>query len=399
MKILIITPRIPFPPFRGDKLRIYNIIKTLSKKNEVKVVSFLKDPGELTSLEDSKKEGINIDTIYLSKLKSMFNLVRSFIFSEPLQVSYYHSKKMYRKIFELTSKEKFDVIYFHIFTTAQYHNAVSDSNALKVIDFTDAASLYLSRYLEFLNNPFKRMYFGYERKKIINYEKIARNFDTVFVCSSVDRNYFLKRNIHNNIQLFINGIDNEIYKYESTTPEKYRIIFTGNMPYFPNKDAVMYFAKEIFPLILKKIPKAKFYIVGQDPSNEILALQSENIIVTGFVSDMKKEYILSEVNVASVRFGAGTPNKITEALALGIPTVATSLTVSGFREEIKKFIFTADSPESFADKVITIFNDETIRTKYMKEASETIGKLLNWESLVENIENYLIGRIEIKRKQ
>ncbi len=399
MKILIITPRIPFPPFRGDKLRIYNIIKTLSKKNEVKVISFLKDPGELTSLKDFKKEGINIEVVYLSKFRSMFNLVRSFIFSEPLQVSYYHSKKMHQKIFELTSKEKFDVIYFHIFTTAQYYNAVSDSSTLKVIDFTDATSLYLRRYMEFLRNPFKRMFFGYERKKIINYEKIVQNFETVFVCSPVDRDYLLKRNIHNNIQLFINGINNEIYKYESAMPEKYRIIFTGNMPYFPNKDAAMYFAKEIFPLILKNIPQAKFYIVGQDPSDEILALQSENIIVTGFVPDMKKEYILSEVNVAPVRFGAGTPNKITEALALGIPTVATSLTVSGFREEIKKFIFTADTPESFADKVITIFNDETIRTKYMKEASETIGKLLNWENLVGNIVNYLIGRIEIKRKQ
>ena len=399
MKILVVTPRIPFPPFRGDKLRIYSIIKTLSKKNEVKVVSFIKDPNELTSLEDCKKEGINIEVVYLSKFRSMFNLVRSFMFSEPLQVSYYHSKKMHLKIFELTTKEKFDVIYFHIFTTAQYYNAVSDSNPLKVIDLTDATSLYLTRYLEFLKNPFKRMFFSYERKKISNYEKIVRNFDTVFVCSSVDRDYLLSRKVHNNIQLFINGINNEIYKYEPTIPERYRIIFTGNMPYFPNKDAVMYFAKNIFPLIFKKIPQAKFYIVGQDPSEEILALQSESIIVTGFVSDMKKEYLMSEVNVAPVRFGAGTPNKISEALALGIPTVATSMTVSGFKEEVKKFIFVADTPELFADQVIKIFNNDSIRRKYMKEASDTIGKLLNWEVIVSGIEKYLINCIEIKRKQ
>ncbi|NJD23520.1 MAG: glycosyltransferase [Melioribacter sp.] len=399
MKILVITPRIPFPPFRGDKLRIYNIIKILSIKNEVKVVSFIKDPNELTSMEDYKKEGINIEVVNLSKLRSMINLIRSFILSEPLQVSYYYSKKMHQKIFEMTSKEEFDVIYFHIFTTAQYHKAVSNSTTLKVIDLTDATSLYLTRYMEFLKNPLKKLYFDYERRKIINYEKIIQKFDTVFVCSPVDRDYLLKRGVHNNIQLFINGINNEIYKYESSKPEKFRIIFTGNMPYFPNKDAVIYFAKEIFPLILNKIPKAIFYIVGQDPSDEILALQSENIIVTGFVSDMKREYILSEVNVAPVRFGAGTPNKITEALALGIPTVATSLTISGFSDEIKKFILTADTPEMFADKVITIFNDETIRTEYMKEASDAVGKLLNWKNLVGTIDNYLINRIGIKRKQ
>lgn len=390
MKILIITARIPFPPFRGDKLRIFNVIKSLAKRNEVMVLSFLKDSSDKKFLDEFRLLGFNIEVIYLSKVRSMVNLLRSLFNSDPLQVSYYHSRQMHNKVSELTSKINFDVIYFHLFTVAQYQRSVADRNVLTVLDFTDATSLYLKRYLEFLNHPLEKLYFGFERKRIFKYETIAKHFNAVFVCSKVDQKYLSDRKIHPNIKLFTNGIDSEIYKYESAQYEKFRIIFTGNMPYFPNKDAVLYFANEIFPIVLKKEPRAKFFIVGQNPSQEILNLRSNSIIVTGLVADIKKEYLKSEVNVAPVRFGAGTPNKISEALALGIPTVATSLTISGFPDEIKKFIYTADTPEEFTAKIINVFNDGSIRSEFMKIASKAVVELFNWTKVVNDLEDYLL---------
>ncbi|MCX6171131.1 MAG: glycosyltransferase [Ignavibacteriales bacterium] len=399
MKILIITTQIPFPPFRGDKLKIFNICKILVKRNEVKVVTFLRKSSEARYVEELKEKGINVEVVKFPYFKSILNLFRSVISAVPFQVSAFYSKKMQSKIFELTSVEKYDVIYFHLINTAQYLPFINDIDALKVIDFTDALSLYLTRYLDYVKNPIKKMIYKLELGRIIRYEKTAKSFDTLFICSDVDKDFLARQKIHDNIQCLLNGFDENAFKYEFIQAERFRIVFSGNMPYFPNQDAALYFVKEIFPIVLLKVPTAKFYIVGQNPPKEILDLQSENIIVTGFVSDIKKEYLLSEVNVAPIRIGAGTPNKIIESLALGIPTVATSMSVNGFPDELKKFVFTADTPELFAARIIDIFNDGSIRGRLMKEGSELVHRLLGWNRIVENFEDYLNERVEIKREK
>jgi len=395
LKILIITPRIPYPPFRGDKLKIYNLSKILKNNNNVHILTFLAKSSEEADLESLKKENFSIEVIKQFKYSSLINLIRSFFTSTPFQVSYYYSKKMRNKITELTSKDKYDVVYFHLINNAQYYEAVKNKHTLRVIDFTDATSLYLTRYLEFLKNPFRRLFFTIELKKILKYEQIVKKFDTLFVCSSVDRQFLIKRNVHDNIQLLLNGFDLDTFKFEKIKKEKGRIVFVGNMTYFPNIDAVVYFSKEIFPLILNKIPEAKLYIVGQNPTQEVLDLQSDNIVITGFVKDLKKEYLVSEVNIAPIRFGSGTLNKIIEAVALGIPIVATSLATHGFPPELKKYLHIKDQPKEIAEEIISILNEDTKIENKLIEGREIISKMLNWGKIVEDLENYLRKRITL----
>jgi len=144
-----------------------------------------------------------------------------------------------------------------------------------------------------------------------------------------------------------------------------RIIFTGNMPYYANYDAVIYFAKEIFPLVLMEIPDAKFYIVGQNPPMRVRSLASQNIIVTGFVQDIITEYLKSTVNVAPMRFGAGTLNKIIESLVLGVPVIATPIAIEGFPSEIKKIINVASGSKEFAKQVIRFLQTPELRQQFM----------------------------------
>jgi sugar transferase (PEP-CTERM/EpsH1 system associated) len=399
VNILVITSRVPFPPHRGDKLRIFNIIKTLAKHHKVTVVTNLFESSEENDVAGLKAYGVNVETVRFSKLRSRLNLFKSFYTNNPLQVSYYHSKRMGRKIKELTTAGRFDVAYFHLLITAQYHNAVADENTLKVLDLTDATSLYLTRYLQFLKKPLQRLYFRFDLYKTLNYERIVRFFDTIFVCSNVDKEYLVKRNIHDNIRLFMNGFDIDTFHYRATEPEKTRIIFTGNMPYFPNRDGVLFFTREIFPLVLRRVPGAIFYIVGQNPPEEIQELRSENIVVTGLVPDIREEYIKSTVNIAPIRLGAGTPNKIIEAMALGVPTVATSFTIEGFPGELKKYLFVADTAGEFADRIVEILTNRTAYENMMNEAAVAIHNLLGADNVMKEIEEYLNGRINlIKRK-
>ena len=394
MKILIITPKIPYPPYRGDKLKIFNISKHLAEKNHVKILCFHENTKNLNNIPYLEQLGIEIETVKLSRFKSFFNLF-TVIFSEiPFQVAYYSSPHMKNKIKSLLDKEDFDVIYFHLIRTAQYFESTQASTAVKVLDFTDAVSLYLSRFAEVIRNPFKKFAVKLELKRIQKYEKVSRKFDTLFVCSDKDKEYLQRRKIHPNIKILRNGFDADYFRPDDNVFEKHRIIFTGNMPYFPNSDAVNYFSKEIFPGVLKKYPDSKFYIVGQKPPRSVKKLESKNIVVTGFVEDIRHEYLKSELNVVPIRFGAGTLNKVIESLALGIPVVSTSLSILGFPDELKKYILVADDEKEFVEKISLVFESPAIRQTLINEGIETIRSLLSWEHIISNFENYLTSRVE-----
>jgi len=390
LTILIITPRIPYPPFRGDKLKIYNLSKQLSRNNSVKILTFLRENDQSKHLEKFEKLGIQIEVVRHTLIKSLFNIAGALFSKAPFQVAWFRSNKMKEKIKNEISKIKYDVIYFHLIRSAQYLNLYSGlRKSLNVIDFTDAVSLYLSRFAEVEKNPFKKFFIKIEEKRIRAYEKIAENFNTVFICSGTDKEYLKTQGLNANIKILNNGIDTDYFKPNNIGFEKNRIIFTGNMPYYANYDAVIYFAKEIFPEVLKKVPNAEFYIVGQKPPLKIKSLNSKNIFVTGFVPDIKSEYLKSAVNVAPMRFGAGTLNKVLESIALGVPIVATPIAVEGLSVELKKYIYIANNSNEFSHYVIEIIKNPALRDELWKEGQSVIKELLSWEKVVNEFENDL----------
>ena len=390
MNILIITPRIPYPPFRGDKLKIYNIAKLLSINNSVTILTFLRNNNQRKDLANLEKHGIQIQVIKLSLAESLLQTFLAVFGNLPFQTAFFKSSKMKRKVEEKIKTENFDVVYYHLIRSAQYfYSNGEDHKPLNVIDFTDDVSLYLKRFAEVETNPIKKYFINIEQKRIEKYEKVAEKFHSLFICSDIDKDFLMKKGINKNIHLLPNGIDTEYFKSERVPFEKNRIIFTGNMPYYANYDAALYFAKEIFPLVLKIIPEAEFYIVGQKPPQKIRILTSKNIIVTRFVKDIKLEYLKSAVNVAPMRFGAGTLNKVIESIALGIPVVATPMAVGGLPKELNKYIFVADNTEDFAKKIIDIIHNPAIRFELLDEGKKVIREKLDWKRVVSEFEEFL----------
>ncbi|HEX9005811.1 MAG TPA: glycosyltransferase, partial [Bacteroidota bacterium] len=160
-----------------------------------------------------------------------------------------------------------------------------------------------------------------------------------------------------------------------------RIIFTGNMSYYPNADGAKFLAERIFPLIKRRAPQAKLYIVGQQPPASVRALARDDVTVTGFVKDLRAEYGRSAVAVSPIRFGAGTLNKILEPLAMGVPVVATSHGVSGLELQPGSEILVADTPEQFADHVVRLLTDEVARERIATAATDRIRSRFNWDAV------------------
>ena len=382
MNVLIITTRIPYPPYRGDKLKIFNIAKQLAKRNTVTIITFLRSRNQIKEIEELKKYNFKVIYIKISILESCINIIRAIFSSIPFQVAWYRSEEMHKKIKELIVDENYDVAYFHLIRSAQYIVNNTDNSVLQVVDFTDAVSLYLDRFTKIEKNPVKKYLLGIEKKRVEKYEKIAEKFNVVFICSEVDREYLINKDVKANIKILRNGVDIDYFVQDQIKYEKNRIIFTGNMPYYANYDAAIYFAKEIFPQVLKQVPQAKFYIVGQKPPLRVRALANDSVIVTGYVQDIKKEYLKSAVNVAPMRFGAGTLNKIIESIVLGVPVVATPIAAEGLPDEIKKYVCVINDSNDFANQVVQFLKDTKLREQFKEQDKSVIRESLSWENIV-----------------
>lgn len=395
MKILIITPRIPYPPYRGDKLKIYNISRVLSKNNEVTILTFQRNSKQVSEINSLKKIGVNVVvvklTIFESLARSFFNIFTSL----PFQVAWYQSSRMKKKIAQLITAEKYDIEYYHLVRSAQYlQEKKSGYSVLRLLDFTDAVSLYLTRLASAEKNFVKKIFINIEQSRIKNYEKIAEKFHTLFICSPVDKKFLEDSGLNVNINILNNGIDTSYFNSVETEYENNRIIFTGNMPYYANYDAAIYFCKDIFPIILSRNSKAKFYIVGQYPPRRIKNLGNNNTVVTGFVENIKEEYLKSTVNVAPMRFGAGTLNKVIESIALGVPIVASPIAVQGLPEVLKKYILISDNPAGFAENILNVLSDPVSYREKMKEGQKIITETLSWEKLVADFESYFRSELQ-----
>jgi len=398
LKILIITPRIPYPPYRGDKLKIFNISRILSKTNDVHIVTFYRNESDKELVKPIEELGIKVSLVRLTLLESIFNALLAIFLTTPFQVAWYKSSRMKKSVEDLLKQNSFDVVYYHLIRSSQYLSKIQDKSCLNIIDFTDAVSLYLSRMFEQEKNYIKKIFIRTELKRIKNYENIAEKFDALFICSEIDRQFLIDKGIKQDIQILNNGIDTDYFVSEQNDYDFKRIIFTGNMPYYANSDAVIYFTKDILPLITKKDPEVRFYIVGQHPPLMIKKLASENVIVTGYVKDIRAEYLKSAVNVAPMRFGAGTLNKVLESIALGIPVVATSISMLGLPKELAKFVFIADTPAEFANTVLEVINNPSIRNELMVEGKTIISKTLSWNNIVSDFEFFLKNKLKEKNR-
>jgi glycosyltransferase involved in cell wall biosynthesis len=387
MKILIVTPRIPYPPYRGDKVRVFNIVKNLSFNNQVYLLTVIRRRKEVEYVKFLKNLGIDVHYVYIPIVCSLANLVKNIFSKLPFQVAWFYSKKIGKKLNEIVETQNVDVVYYHMIRTAVYKNIKSPKRVLKVIDLVDAVSFYLSGFAKYVKNPIKKILIKWEAARVRAYERISEKFDLVLVSTERDERILKELSIKANFKVLPNGVSDNFLRAEPNFDEfdRDRILFTGNMPYWPNYDAALYFIKKIFPIVLSEIPFAKFYIVGQNPPIKLRKMQSENIIITGFVENLISEYLKSAVLVAPIRFGSGISNKVLEALSLGVPVVCTSLIADGFPDFVRKYLYIADEPEKFAELVIHIIRNPSIRIEFVHKARNELIKIFNWNNITNDL--------------
>lgn len=388
MKLLFHANRFPYPPYRGDKLKIYNLSKHLSQKHELHLITFLENEEDIKHLPELEKIFTSIHLVQLPKKKAILNTLRTtYKRGIPFQIGYFFMEEMQNKIKEIITIHDFDAVHIQHLRLAPYWKDIKDLP--RILDLPDAFSLYWKRRVK-NSNFLKKTFNLIEYKRLKDYEKVIKFFDLALVCSKEDLDYLRLEHNLDNLQLLPNGVNTNVFPIEEHNYKiNHNILFTGNMDYEPNIDAVIYFTDTIWPILKQEFPELKFIIAGQRPNKKILELAKlKDVKVTGFVKDIANEYRNASLLVAPLRYGAGTQNKVLEAMAMGVPVVSHKIGFEGLEIQQGQGVWMETNTENFITKCKELIQSEEMRSRTGKLGQSVIKERYNWEIISKQLETY-----------
>lgn len=374
MKIIFLSHRIPYPPNKGDKIRSFHELEHFSRHHEVHLLAFCDDSDDLAYADELSGICRSTTLIPLHPAKQKLAAARAMLRGKPWSLGYYSSPIMRRSVTDLVKSTGCDLVFVFSSAMAQYADCAEGS--AKVVDFVDSDASKWKQYVPY-KPALSRWLYAYESRRLARFEEsIIHEFDrSVFVSKREVRHL----SVHSETISFIqNGI--EINAPASVRPETSppRIVFVGAMDYFPNIDAVCYFAKEILPRIRVQ-KQVEFMIVGSNPSPRVVRLgRQPGVFVTGKVDSVRPYLDQSSVAVVPTRIAQGIQNKILEALAAGLPVVTTRAAAEGLASVEGIPLAVADSPHEFAEHVIR-FIDSPPTPDQLRESREHLQFHYSWD--------------------
>ncbi len=382
MKIFVLLPRIPYPLEKGDKLRAFNQIKQLAKNNEV-VLCALNDKNidEQKAFQALQPYCSSINFIKLSKPRILFGMVRAFLKGLPMQCGYFYNRKAAKKVDALIEKHQPDILYGQLVRVAEY---IRHKSIPKAIDYQDVFSYGMKRRRD-IASWITRPVFNMEYQRLCRYEaKVFDEFDLKTIISKPDRD-LIPHPKKDEILIIPNGVDHEFFKPQQQE-KRYDIVFTGNMSYAPNVNAVDYLANEILPLVWKQVPEAKMYIAGATPDPKVRKAASDRIIISGWLDDIRDAYAQSRVFIAPMRIGTGLQNKLLEAMSMGLPAITTPLANASLGAKPDEEILVGSNAEELARHIITLLTNTDKASQIAQAGFDFTNRVYDWGKTTEKLE-------------
>lgn len=396
MNILITCHAFPFPyTINAISFRVFNLIKYLSKKYKHRITivafKFKDDPeeylreycDEIVTIElptsPKKRYPYYIINYLISLLLTDISLRKRNI----LDVTF--SWKMQRKIKELLKTKEFDIILVDDVSMVPY---VSDASLPKILtEVGNIPEVHREAY-KIEKNILKKLNKLLLYSIAKNYEKDYEKFDACITVTKQQKDKLESHLSNLSISVIPFGIntDSESEFFEEDFPS---LLFLGTLSSVFNQQSVLYLYKEIYPLIKGKIPDTKLYIVGKNPSKEILKLTTDDsVIVTGYVKDVRPYLARASVITLPVH-GFGIKTRLLEVMAMGKPVVVSSAATHGLDATPEENIIIADDPKEFAERVVELLNDEALRKRIGANARNLMKEKYSWEKMADMLNDIL----------
>ena len=391
MKIFVLLPRIPYPLEKGDKLRAFNQIKQLAKRNEIVLCALNDNPkvSEQDAFRALQPYCQSINFIKISKPQILLGLVRAFCKGLPMQCGYFYNRKAAKKIDALIAKHKPDMLFGQLLRVAEY---IRHKDLPKAIDYQDIFSYGMKRRAD-IASPITRPIYTMEYRRLCRYEAaIFDDFDVKSIISEPDRALFPHEK-RDEILIIPNGVDHDYFKPQERE-KRYDLVFTGNMCYPPNVNAVDYLATEIMPIVWKTLPETKLYIAGATPDPKVKKAASERISVSGWLDDIRDAYAQSRVFIAPMRIGTGLQNKLLEAMSMRLPAITSPLANASLGAKPDEEILVGSNAEELAQHIITLLTDKEKAERLAQAGFDFTNRVYDWGKATERMEGAMKQHIK-----
>lgn len=381
---------LPYPPKGGVVQRSYNLIKETSKKHEIYLVAYnheaRRDLGVAISHLRQICREVEVIDCPVNKQEKYRIALSSIVSSLPYTARWLSSQEFSLIIRKVIETLKIDIAHFDSIDVVEYMQEIGELP--KVLNHHNIESQMMFRRFLKEKNLFKRMYFLLEALKLRRFErKVCPLFDMNLTVSELDKERLQRIIGKSRIEAIPNGVDVTYFKPSGDDIEARSLIFAGGMEWYPNREAMLFFCKKIWPLLKKRIPGVKMTIIGRSPPDYMTRIShtDPNLIVTGFVEDVRPYIRRAEVYVCPIRDGGGTKLKILDALAMGKPVVAHPVAIEGIDVETEKHVLTAETPEEFVQQITRLFQDKNLCDVLKKEGQKLVMERYDFRKIGEKL--------------
>lgn len=379
-KILVLTPRFPYPVIGGDRLRIYEICKELSKTFRLTLLSLCETKDEISLKLPDDGVFSEVHRVFLPRWRSALNCIAALPSNRPLQIAYYSSSEFSQRVKQLARSN--DAVFAHLIRTGDY--IIPLSNRPRILEMTDAISLNYERVKSTNDTKgLKALIYKFEARRLNRYERnIIGRFDLTTLVSATDVDFLCGSSKPPNVIVCSNGVSLTKLPFQYRANSAPVIAYIGNMSSVQNLDACIHFARDILPTLRHKID-CRFRVVGKISEIASSTLRAfPGVEVTGTVADIAAAVADARVGVCPVRIGAGVQNKVLEYMALGLPTITSSVGLEGFAAEPGKHLLVADSVDDYCRHLTALWTSEAMRADFSRAGREYVQVHHEWSALL-----------------
>lgn len=390
MKVLWISQNLPYPPKTGVLQRNYNLIREASTFAEVHLVAIVKQDilptfDEQVAARELGKLCASVTSVHLpierSRALFLWVVFKSLFTRLPFTANWAMSAALRAAIEKAAANGPYDMVFFDTISLAPYRRLLNGSPT--ALNHHNIESHLLERRVDYEKNALKRFYLGLESRKLRDFEAaVAATFDTNLVVSRLDGDRLRTICPGARTAVLANGVDVDYFRRQSplSAVERGHLIMVSGMNWFPNRDAVLYMAESVWPELSRRLPEARLTIVGASPPQAILDLAARDprVTATGFVDDVRPYMERAQVYLCPMRDGGGTRLKILDALAMGVPIVATQMALEGIDVVPEQDVLVANEPSEFVRQIERVVNDAALWTQLHTNGRSFVERHFAW---------------------
>jgi glycosyltransferase involved in cell wall biosynthesis len=392
-RVLFLTQVLPYPLDSGAKIRAYYVLRHLAQRHEVTLVSFVREddrPEQVTHLEGIY-HAVHTVPMRRSRLRDLRALLVAGLTGGSAIIVRDEIAEMHATLRQLVNDEVFDVIHADQTAMAQYglyaEARIADTESRRatrlVLDAHNALYRIPERMAAQEDNPLKRIALRREARALARYEAQAyQRFGHVVFVADEDRHVLQQRmdgrgSRFRTIPICVDPADKPLI---GRPEQPCAVTHLGTMFWPPNAEGVLWFAQEVFPQVLDRMPETRFVVIGKDPPEEIrdLPLRVRNVQVTGYVPDPAPYLADTAVFVVPLWAAGGMRVKILDAWCWGLPIVSTTIGAEGIAVRDGEDILIADDPDAFAQAVVRILQDPALGECLRENGRQAVEKRYDW---------------------